>query len=114
MHASLRYGLACFWLAAGSHHALAQTTPESRPLHLDPAWLTLGHYQSNTFGGGHTSQADDADFFLSPEGKHSPPPSWRQPWPPSASPEAAMTMPAAVSPPATSGCGRNWRCPTPR
>jgi len=72
MHASLRYGLACFWLAAGSHHALAQTTPESRPLHLDPAWLTLGHYQSNTFGGGYTSQADDADFFLSPEGKHSP------------------------------------------
>ncbi|MDY6798063.1 MAG: DUF4105 domain-containing protein [Pseudomonadota bacterium] len=41
-------------------------------LHEHPAWLTLGHYQEETLGSGFTSQADDPDFFLSEEGKHSP------------------------------------------
>ncbi|OEY67895.1 hypothetical protein BG841_03465 [Marinobacter sp. X15-166B] len=42
-----------------------------QPLHTDPVWLTLGHYQQ-AMTGGYTSQADDPDFFLSPAGKHSP------------------------------------------
>ncbi|MGM0569935.1 DUF4105 domain-containing protein [Marinobacter sp.] len=35
-------------------------------------WLTLGHYHPDTLGSGHTSQADDDSFFLSPEGKSNP------------------------------------------
>ena len=36
------------------------------------AWLTLGHYHPDTLGSGYTSQADDDDFFLSPNGKANP------------------------------------------
>lgn len=43
-----------------------------RNLAHDPAWLTLGHYRPNTLGSSYTSQADDPEFFLSPEGKASP------------------------------------------
>lgn len=43
-----------------------------RELAHDPAWLTLGHYRPDTLGSGYTSQADDPDFFISPEGKNSP------------------------------------------
>ncbi|WP_375170962.1 DUF4105 domain-containing protein [Marinobacter sp.] len=64
-------GPAVFWLALSLpvYAADAHTTDS---LHLEPAWLTLGHYQPDTFGDGHTSQADDPDFFLSDQGKHSP------------------------------------------
>jgi hypothetical protein len=36
------------------------------------AWLTLGHYHPDTLGAGHTSQADDASFFLAEDGKSDP------------------------------------------
>lgn len=36
------------------------------------AWLTLVHYHPDTLGSGHTSQADDDSFFLSPQGKSDP------------------------------------------
>ncbi len=35
-------------------------------------WLALGHYHSNRFTSGHTSQADDPSFFLSERGKTDP------------------------------------------
>ncbi len=68
---SLRIGqaLACLTL---SWTLQAAEIAAPGDLHLDPAWLTLGHYQPDTLGDGYTSQADDAAFFLSPEGKHSP------------------------------------------
>lgn len=55
--------------------ALAEQVPidnRLRELAHDPAWLTLGHYRPDTLGSGYTSQADDPDFFISPEGKTSP------------------------------------------
>ncbi|MDX1756994.1 MAG: DUF4105 domain-containing protein [Marinobacter sp.] len=68
--------LPCLALAALglAIHTTAPAAPTSNTaqLALDPGWLTLGHYQPDRFGTGHTSQADDPDFFLSPEGKHSP------------------------------------------
>ncbi|QSP95039.1 DUF4105 domain-containing protein [Marinobacter salinisoli] len=68
----VRFGLVVCWLAQFPF-ALAQSpTSDGEPLHSDPAWLTLGHYHPNTLGGGFTSQADDPDFFLSENGKHSP------------------------------------------
>ena len=66
-----RHGLALGWLAI-SAPALAAALPNIDTLHQDPAWLTLVHYQPDTFSGGYTSQADDPAFFLSEEGKHSP------------------------------------------
>ncbi len=67
----LRSGPALCWLLflfSGLTHA----TPETDNLYLDPTWLNLGHYHHDRFGDGYTSQADDPDFFLSPEGKQSP------------------------------------------
>lgn len=71
MGQSLRLGPALCWLAL-SAPALAGTPPTTQDLHLDPAWLTLMHYQQDTFGGGFTSQADDSAFFISDQGKHTP------------------------------------------
>lgn len=68
---TLRLGLALSWLAA-SGPALAADSPNTNQLHLDSAWLTLVHYQPDTWGSGFTSQADDPAFFLSDDGKHSP------------------------------------------
>ena len=68
---SLRLGQALFWLALTAP-AQADSSQGTDNLHLDPAWLTLGHYHADTLGGGYTSQADDPDFFLSNNGKHSP------------------------------------------
>ncbi|MEP4468362.1 DUF4105 domain-containing protein, partial [Marinobacter alexandrii] len=68
---SLRLGPALCWLAL-SAPALADTSPTTQDLYLDPAWLTLMHYQQDTLGGGFTSQADDPDFFLSDQGKQAP------------------------------------------
>ena len=68
---TLRLGLALCWLAA-SGPALAADSPNTNQLHLDSAWLTLVHYQPDTWGSGFTSQADDPAFFLSDDGKHSP------------------------------------------
>lgn len=65
-----RIGPAVLWLII-SLPLQAQTQAEDRPLHLDPAWLTLVHYQPGRIGG-YTSQADDPDFFLSDAGKTSP------------------------------------------
>ncbi|MDX1636033.1 MAG: DUF4105 domain-containing protein, partial [Marinobacter sp.] len=59
---------ALLWLAVSTLADAA--TPDSLARH--PAWLTLGHYQPDRFGSGYTGQADDPDFFLSPDGKHSP------------------------------------------
>jgi len=71
MGQTLRLGQAAFWLALSFNlHASDIHIPEH--LYHDPVWLTLGHYQPDTFGDGYTSQADDDDFFLSPDGKHSP------------------------------------------
>ncbi|WP_203299645.1 DUF4105 domain-containing protein [Marinobacter sediminum] len=71
MGQSLRLGPALCWLAL-SAPALADTPPTTQDLHLDPAWLTLMHYQQDTLGGGFTSQADDSAFFISDQGKHAP------------------------------------------
>jgi len=71
MGKTLRLGLALCWLAA-SGPALAADSTNTKPLYLDAAWLTLVHYQPDTFGGGYTSQADDPAFFLSDDGKHAP------------------------------------------
>ncbi|MGO1691895.1 MAG: Lnb N-terminal periplasmic domain-containing protein [Marinobacter sp.] len=67
----LRFGPTILWLFTGLPlQAHAQTTINS--LSLNPAWLTLIHYQPNTFGSGFTSQADDPAFFISRQGKTSP------------------------------------------
>ncbi|WP_165855992.1 DUF4105 domain-containing protein [Marinobacter sp. JSM 1782161] len=50
----------------------ALAAPPLDQLAQDPAWLTLGHYRPDTLGSGYTSQADDAGFFLSVDGKDSP------------------------------------------
>jgi len=71
MGKTLRLGLALCWLAA-SGPALAADSTNTKPLYLDAAWLTLVHYQPDTFGGGYTSQADDPALFLSDDGKHAP------------------------------------------
>ncbi|MBW0147467.1 Lnb N-terminal periplasmic domain-containing protein [Marinobacter arenosus] len=67
----LRLGPALFWLAL-TVPVQADTPRDIQTLSQDPAWLTLGHYQPDTLGSGFTSQADDPDFFLSGDGKHSP------------------------------------------
>lgn len=67
----LRIGPALIWLAV-SLPTQADTPADTSELHLDPAWLTLIHYQPDTFGDGYTSQADDPAFFLSEDGKRSP------------------------------------------
>ncbi|MCH8499437.1 MAG: DUF4105 domain-containing protein [Marinobacter sp.] len=41
-------------------------------LHLHQDWLNLVHYRPNRIRSGYTSEADDAAFFISPEGKTSP------------------------------------------
>ncbi len=71
MHSLLRTGLAVLSFAT-STFALADLATTPPGLHQDPAWLMLGHYQTDKFGGGYTSQADDTAFFISPNGKHSP------------------------------------------
>lgn len=68
---SLRIWPALLWLAT-SLPLQANTQITDSPLSLDPAWLTLVHYQPNRFGDGYTSQADDPAYFLSPKGKTSP------------------------------------------
>lgn len=71
MRVPLSYALALCGLATGS---MAQATPNPALSELasDTAWLTLGHYQPDSLGDGYTSQADDPEFFLSPDGKGSP------------------------------------------
>lgn len=67
----LRFGPTLLWFITSlSLQAHAQAAENS--LHLNPAWLTLIHYEPNTFGGGYTSQADDPAFFVSEQGKTSP------------------------------------------
>ncbi|MBZ0334827.1 DUF4105 domain-containing protein [Marinobacter sp. AL4B] len=67
----LRTGQAALWLAGtlATHTAFAINTEN---LHEHPVWLTLGHYHENSWGSGHTSQADDPAFFLSEDGKTNP------------------------------------------
>ncbi|SOB77895.1 protein of unknown function [Marinobacter sp. LV10R510-11A] len=65
----LRIGPAMLWLITCLP---LQAQAQAQPLHLDPAWLTLIHYQSGQFSDGYTSQADDPAFFLSEDGKTSP------------------------------------------
>ncbi|MDO3720886.1 DUF4105 domain-containing protein [Marinobacter sp. chi1] len=67
-----RLGLVVCWLAQFPLAQAQSTLADSNKLYLDPAWLTLGHYHPDKFGGGYTSQADDPAFFLSEQGKHSP------------------------------------------
>ncbi|HET8848985.1 MAG TPA: DUF4105 domain-containing protein [Marinobacter sp.] len=66
----LRIGPALIWLAVSPPTQAAPDLPYQ--LHLDSTWLTLIHYQPDTFGDSYTSQADDPAFFLSANGKHSP------------------------------------------
>ncbi|WP_273207298.1 DUF4105 domain-containing protein [Marinobacter subterrani] len=68
---TLRIGPALIWLAISLPSA-ADVITSQPSLYLDPAWLTLIHYQPDAFGDGYTSQADDPAFFLSKNGKHSP------------------------------------------
>ncbi|MFV8570081.1 DUF4105 domain-containing protein [Marinobacter sp. SBS5] len=67
----LRTGQAALWLAGtlATHTAFASNLEN---LHEHPVWLTLGHYHENSWGSGHTSQADDPAFFLSEVGKSDP------------------------------------------
>ncbi|PVY75936.1 uncharacterized protein DUF4105 [Tamilnaduibacter salinus] len=53
---------------------LSATTPSSRidQLAQSDEWLTLLHYQETTYSDADQSQADDAAFFLSPEGATNP------------------------------------------
>lgn len=37
-----------------------------------PQWIRLVHYHANWLNDGMTSQADDPDFFLAPQGKYDP------------------------------------------
>lgn len=67
----IHFGPAILWFfAALPLQTHAQITPNL--LHLNPAWLTLIHYQPDMFGSGFTSQADDPAFFISEQGKTSP------------------------------------------
>lgn len=68
---SLRIGPALLWLVF-SLPLQAQVQLTDKTLHLDPAWLTLLHYEPDWLGNGYTSQADDPAFFLSETGKTSP------------------------------------------
>lgn len=71
MRTSLRFALAFVWLAS-CINAFATSLPDTGNLHLNPAWLTLLHYQPDRFGDGYTGQADDDAFYLSDNGKTSP------------------------------------------
>lgn len=50
----------------------AWTQAQSRELWTQPAWRTLVHYRPGTWPGSWVSQADDARFFLAPEGQTDP------------------------------------------
>ena len=63
-------GLLVFALLSQALHASPQQS--GRELHSHPTWLVLGHYQKNWLDTGYTSEADDEDFFISPEGRTSP------------------------------------------
>ncbi|MDG5500802.1 DUF4105 domain-containing protein [Marinobacter sp. BGYM27] len=49
-----------------------QAAPDTAALALMPSWLTLLSYRPDRLSPGYTSQADDPEFFLSPDGKTSP------------------------------------------
>ncbi|MCW9013311.1 MAG: DUF4105 domain-containing protein [Gammaproteobacteria bacterium] len=55
------------------HNNLDHLTAQAKAMELaqDPAWLNLLHYKQHVFAGVY-SQADDAAFFLSAQGKHDP------------------------------------------
>jgi hypothetical protein len=59
-------------LALFSQALSASPQQSGRELHSHPTWLALGHYQKNWLRTGYTSEADDEDFFISPEGRTSP------------------------------------------
>jgi len=103
MGQSLRLGPALCWLAL-SAPALADTSPITQDLPLDPAWLTLMHYQQDTLGGGYTSQADDSAFFISAtwQAQRSTP-SLLPPYRPFSNPAWATTPPHAAFRPAQPG-----------
>lgn len=71
MRAPLRFALALSGLATAIPVQAASAPPLESIAH-EAGWLNLGHYHPDTLGSGFTSQADDPDFFLSPDGKHSP------------------------------------------
>ncbi|TKA93110.1 DUF4105 domain-containing protein [Halopseudomonas bauzanensis] len=53
-----------------------QAAPQADPATLqtlaeDPYWISLGHYEQQTFGGWQ-SYVDDADFFLAVDGERAP------------------------------------------
>lgn len=70
-------GLTLGLMLTASAAAIADDTSATIPdtiakLASSDAWLILGHYHPNSLGSGHTSQADDDSFFLSPDGKSDP------------------------------------------
>lgn len=48
------------------------STPDTATLARMPSWLALLNDRPDILSSGHTSQADDPDFFISPDGKTSP------------------------------------------
>ncbi|SFL82219.1 Lnb N-terminal periplasmic domain-containing protein [Marinobacter zhejiangensis] len=71
MRAPLCFALVLSGLAATTP-TLATSELPLESIALERDWLNLGHYHADTLGSGFTSQADDNEFFLSPDGKHSP------------------------------------------
>ncbi|MEX0604833.1 MAG: DUF4105 domain-containing protein [Marinobacter sp.] len=71
MRLLLRLGLAVLSFATCTS-SLADPVAVPPGLYQDSTWLMLGHYHTDPFGNGYTSQADDAAFFISPNGKYSP------------------------------------------
>lgn len=59
-------------LASPLYAAVSPSPEQLKALSQSREWHALGHYQPNRLLTGHTSQADDPDFFLSHEGKRSP------------------------------------------
>lgn len=71
MRAPLRFALALTGLATAMP-VLATSDFPLDAIAQETGWLNLGHYHPDSLGSGFTSQADDPDFFLSPDGKHQP------------------------------------------
>lgn len=57
--------------ASSPLHTLLKQS-EQQQLAQSPAWLALLHYRETLFGAGQQSEADDKNFFFSPQGRDNP------------------------------------------
>ncbi len=58
------------WADTSLQNLLARS--DVMQLAYSDGWLSLGHYRKNTISSGWQSQADDSDFFFSPQGRDDP------------------------------------------